>query len=60
MENKKLLLPLNQLLEANDRLFAALHATEQHWPHVKQCWIDQLSEPTKLLEDHRVKDVSNG
>jgi hypothetical protein len=55
MDNDKaLLLPLNKLLEANDRLAAALNATEKQWPYVTQCWIDQMSEPTKLLSDHRL------
>jgi hypothetical protein len=53
---KKILIPLNELLKANDRLGSAIEATRQHWPHVKKCWIDHvLNEPTKLLEDHRLK-----
>lgn len=50
--NKELLLPLNKLLEANDRLANAINATKQHWPYVTQCWIDQMSEPTPLLAKH--------
>jgi hypothetical protein len=52
---KKILIPLNELLKANDRLESAIEATRQHWPHVEKCWIDQL-EPTKLLSDHRLKN----
>jgi hypothetical protein len=55
--NRKLLEPLNKLLEANDRLATAISATKAHWPHVTHCWIDQL-EPTKLLEDHRLKPLN--
>jgi hypothetical protein len=56
--NKTLLVSLNKLLEANDRLASALNATEDQWPYVTRCWIDQMSEPTKLLADYRIK--SNG
>jgi hypothetical protein len=52
---KKILITLNKLLEANDRLAQAIEATRNHWPHVEKCWIDQTIEPTKLLEDHRLK-----
>jgi hypothetical protein len=55
MDSKELLLPLNKLLEANDRLAAALDATKKHWPYVSKCWVDQMSEPTKLLADYRIK-----
>lgn len=53
--NKELLLTLNSMLAANDRLASALDATVQQWPYVSHCWIDQMSEPTKLLAEHRVK-----
>jgi hypothetical protein len=53
---KKILIPLNELLKANDRLESAIEATRLHWSHVQQCWIDQMGEPTKLLEDHRIKN----
>lgn len=52
--NKELLLPLNKLLEANDRLANAINKTENQWPYVTKCWIDQMSEPTKLLAKHRL------
>jgi hypothetical protein len=55
-EAKEVILPLNKLLEANDRLSNALQGTADFWPYVAQCWIDQLGEPTKLLADHRLKD----
>jgi hypothetical protein len=55
--NRRILAPLNKLLEANDRLAAALNATEKQWPYVSRCWIDKMSEPTKLLANHRLKDV---
>jgi hypothetical protein len=54
---KDLIIPLNKLLEAKDRLANALAMTEQAWPYAHQCWIDQLNEyqePTKLLNDHRI------
>lgn len=53
--NRELLLPLNKLLEANDKLAEALNKTEKQWPYVTHCWIDQMSEPTKLLAKHRLK-----
>jgi hypothetical protein len=53
---KDVLLPLNQALEAKDRLANALEVTEKHWPYVTQCWIDQMSEPTLLLAKHRLKN----
>jgi hypothetical protein len=55
-ETKAILEPLNTLLEANDRLATALHGTRGHWPYVSKCWIDEMSEPTKLLADHRLKN----
>jgi hypothetical protein len=58
--NKKLLLSLNELLEANDRLAAAIDKTKLHWPYVSKCWIDKMSEPTKLLADHRLKTDGQG
>lgn len=58
--DKEILLPLNQLLEANDRLAAAIQGTKQVWPYVSKCWIDQMSEPTKLLADHRLKANGQG
>jgi hypothetical protein len=58
--SNKILIPLNKLLEANDRLASAIQATEKHWSHVRQCWIDQMSEPTKLLADHRLKPNGQG
>jgi hypothetical protein len=58
--SNKILMPLNKLLEANDKLAAALNKTEQQWPYVSRCWIDRLSEPTKLLADHRLKPNGQG
>jgi hypothetical protein len=52
---KDILTPLNKLLEANDKLAAALNKTQQQWPYVSKCWIDQMSEPTELLAKHRLK-----
>jgi hypothetical protein len=60
IDDKKILDPLNKLLEANDRLAIAIQGTKCHWPYVSQCWIDQMSEPTKLLADHRLKDTPCG
>jgi hypothetical protein len=54
--DNQIIVDLNKLLEANDRLEAALNATVRLWPHTPQCWIDQLREPTALLEKHRIKN----
>jgi hypothetical protein len=56
-KDKDILLPLNKLLEANDRLDAAITETRKLWPTAtgNRCWIDQMREPTKLLADHRLK-----
>jgi hypothetical protein len=54
-KDKDILLPLNKLLEANDRLDAAITETRKLWPTATRCWIDQTVEPTKLLADHRLK-----
>lgn len=53
--NKEILEPLNKLLAANDRLAAAINATEKQWPYVSRCWIDQMSEPTLPLAKHRFR-----
>jgi len=52
----KLLLSLNALLEANEKLNTAIDNTRKAWRMPEQCWIDQMSEPTKLLADYRLKD----
>jgi hypothetical protein len=54
VHDETVLKPLNRLLEANDRLDNAIHGTKQIWPYVSRCWIDGMSEPTKLLQDHRL------
>jgi hypothetical protein len=55
--DKNLLFPLNKLLEANDRLEAALDNTAEMWKTgPDKCWIDQINEPTPLLEKHRIRD----
>jgi hypothetical protein len=54
--NKVIISGLNKLLEANDRLDAALDATVRVWPVTPQCWIDKISEPTPLLEKHRIRN----
>jgi hypothetical protein len=56
VSDKAVLEPLNKLLEANDRLASAIQGTKQIWPYVSKCWIDGMSEPTKLLSDHRLKN----
>ena len=60
--SKNILLGLNKMLEANDRLHAALDATKINWDRYKEtcCWVDMISEPTKLLADHRLEKVKNG
>jgi hypothetical protein len=55
IDPKTVLIPLNKALEANDRLNNALDATARQWPTLTHpCWIDQLSEPTILLAEHRL------
>jgi hypothetical protein len=56
VSDRTVLEPLNRLLEANDRLHNAIHGTKQIWPYVDKCWIDGMSDPTKLLSDHRLKN----
>jgi hypothetical protein len=60
--DKEILIPLNSLLEANDRLDAALDATVKTWPTTPKCWIDHVNEPTPMLEKHRIRDgkISSG
>jgi hypothetical protein len=53
--DRKILEPLNALLEANDRLEEALRLTRKRWSNRDKCWIDQMNEPTKLLADHKLK-----
>lgn len=60
VRDKDILMSLNRLLAANDRLAEALNGTERQWPYVSNCWIDQLSEPTPLLAKHRVKRCGTG
>jgi hypothetical protein len=55
-KGKMILGGLNKLLEANDRLDAALDATIRLWPFAPKCWIDKISEPTPLLEKHRIRN----
>jgi hypothetical protein len=55
-KDKKIVTGLNRLLEANDRLDAALDATVRLWPFAPKCWIDKISEPTPLLEKHRIRN----
>jgi hypothetical protein len=51
----KLLPTLNVLLEANDKLDAAIDATREAWKLPEKCWIDQITEPTLLLEKHKLR-----
>jgi hypothetical protein len=50
----ELLPSLNALLEANDKLNQAIDATRQAWKIPEKCWIDRISEPTPLLEKHKL------
>jgi hypothetical protein len=53
----KLLAPLAALLKANGRLVDAIDGTRQFWAWGDRCWIDQISEPTKLLKEHKIGEV---
>jgi hypothetical protein len=53
-KDKNFLTSLNKLLAANDRLNNAIVETRKMWPSVTRCWIDQVTEPTKLLEHHKL------
>ena len=55
IKDRDILVPLNKLLEANDRLAVAINMTRGAWPYVSECWIDQMSEPTVKLRKHRLK-----
>jgi hypothetical protein len=46
--------PLKDLKAANLRLRLAIADTVLSWPLVTRCWIDKISEPTLLLEEHKV------
>jgi hypothetical protein len=53
--DNQIIIDLNKLLEANDRLNNAIDETREHWKRVPKCWIDRALEPTPLLEKHRVR-----
>ena len=55
IKDKDILVPLNKLLEANDRLAGAINKTRDTWPYVSECWIDQMSEPTVDLAKRRLR-----
>jgi hypothetical protein len=50
----KLLAPLAALLKANGRLSDAIDGTREFWVGKSPCWIDLISEPTLLLEHHKL------
>jgi hypothetical protein len=54
--DKQLLEPLAELIRANGRLSDAIANTRRFWSVVDLCWIDQLKEPTKLLQNHKIGD----
>ena len=56
IKDKEILVPLNKLLEANDRLAGAINMTRDTWPYVSECWIDQMSEPTVALRKYRLRE----
>ncbi len=47
--------PLDALKRANQKLEEAIENTILVWPHIPRCWIDMISEPTALLEKHKLK-----
>jgi hypothetical protein len=53
----KLLAPLAALLKANGRLNDAIEGTREFWAWGHPCWIDQITEPTLLLEHHKIGEV---
>jgi hypothetical protein len=54
-QETELLPTLNLLLEANDKLNNAIDATREAWNMPERCWIDQLTEPTPLLNKHKLR-----
>jgi hypothetical protein len=50
----KLLAPLAEFLRANGRLDDAITDTRLFWALGERCWIDKLTEPTLLLEHHKI------
>jgi hypothetical protein len=53
----KLLTPLAALLKANGRLDDAIDNTREFWEWCDHCWVDQITEPTLLLEHHKIGEV---
>lgn len=54
-KDRTILLTLNGLLAANDRLSSAIDKTREQWPYVNRCWIDGINgEPTLLLAEHKL------
>ncbi len=49
--------PLERLKRANQKLEEAIEGTVLAWPVLPRCWIDIISEPTTLLEKHKLKPV---
>jgi hypothetical protein len=55
--DKQLLEPLAALIRANGRLNDAIDKTRHFWTVGDMCWIDQLTEPTLLLEHHKAGEI---
>jgi hypothetical protein len=49
-----ILIPLLDLLAANQKLHIVLDHTTDMWFWTDKCWIDQLNEPTIDLQKHRL------
>jgi hypothetical protein len=45
---------LTDYLKATHRLRLAISETIASWPLVRRCWIDEINEPTRILQEHRL------
>lgn len=56
MENKvKDDAAFRDFLKSKVRLRMAINDTIAMWPYVDRCWVDQISEPTVMLQKHALK-----
>lgn len=56
MDPQKLISETKESLKkANSKLRRAITNTILSWPYTEKCWIDNLSEPTLVLQEHKVR-----